>query len=112
MGFEIEGKVHLIEDAVQVTEKFRKRGFVIEIDPYGRYPQACMFEFTNDRCELLDLVRVGDGVTVEFSLRGREWTNSEGEVKFFNTLSAWKVDVRESQAVPPSDAPDEEGGGL
>lgn len=110
MGYEVQGRIHTIAETVQVTEKFRKRAFVLEIEPDGRYPQFCEFEFSQDRCELLDLVEEGQDATVEFSLRGREWTNNEGQVKTFNTLAAWKVDVQGAQAPAPSD--EEEGGGL
>jgi len=30
-------------------------------------------------------------VRVSFNLKGREWTNKEGEVKTFNTLQAWAI---------------------
>ena len=29
---------------------------------------------------------------VQFNLRGREWSNPQGEVKYFNTLDAWKIE--------------------
>ncbi len=30
-------------------------------------------------------------VEVFFNLRGREWTSPQNEVKYFNTLDAWKI---------------------
>jgi len=53
-----------------------------------------------DRCELLDPFEVGQDVEVFFDLRGREWTNPQGEVKYFNSLQAWKL-VSEQNAVNP-----------
>ena len=35
--------------------------------------------------------KVGDFVNVSFNLRGKEHTNKEGKVMYFNTLAAWKV---------------------
>jgi hypothetical protein len=26
-------------------------------------------------------------------LRGRSWTNPQGEVKYFNTIAVWKIDA-------------------
>ena len=41
---------------------------------------------------MLDNFKEGDQVEVFFNLRGREWTNPQGEVKVFNTLDAWKIE--------------------
>ena len=43
---------------------------------------------------MLDVYNVGDQVEVFFNLRGREWTNPQNEVKVFNTLDAWKIEVQ------------------
>ena len=40
----------------------------------------------------LDSVQPGENITVHFNLRGREWTSPQGEIKYFNTLEAWKID--------------------
>ena len=98
MGFETSGKLHAVSDAKQVTERFRKREFVVELVDNPRFPQFVQFELTGDRCEHLDGFQVGDVVRVEFSLRGREWKSPQGEVKYFNSLDVWKVEVRGQQA--------------
>jgi hypothetical protein len=41
-------------------------------------------------------------------LRGREWTSPGGEVKYFNTLEAWKIDVLGNAPVMNTNAPNEE----
>jgi len=30
---------------------------------------------------------------VTFNLRGREWRNPQGEVKYFNSLDVWKLEA-------------------
>jgi hypothetical protein len=40
----------------------------------------------------LDAFKVGNQLEVSFNLRGREWTSPAGEVKYFNTLEAWKIE--------------------
>ena len=91
MGFEISGKIHVMNDTQQVTERFRKREFVLELSDNPSYPQFVQFQLTGNRCENLDGFSVGDEVQVEFSLRGREWKSPRGEVKFFNSLDVWAI---------------------
>ena len=38
MGMEISGKLHVINEAQQVTERFRKREFVLELSENARFP--------------------------------------------------------------------------
>ena len=92
MGMETTGRIHALFDAQQVTERFRKREFVVELADNPRYPQYVLFQLTGDRCESLEGFRVGDEVRVEFSLRGREWKSPRGETKYFNSLDVWKVE--------------------
>ena len=91
MGFEISGKIHVINDAQQVTERFRKREFVLELAENPSYPQFVQFQLTGNRCDGLDGYSVGDEIQVEFSLRGREWKSPRGEVKYFNSLDVWAI---------------------
>jgi len=93
MGFETTGTVHRVFETKQISEKFRKRSFVLQIADNPKYPQMCEFELTNDRCSSLDGVNEGDTVRVEFSLRGREWKSPSGEVKYFVSLDTWKIEV-------------------
>jgi len=92
MGLETTGRLHVINEAQQVTERFRKREFVLELNDNPRFPQHVQFQLTGDRCERLDDLNVGDEVRVEFSLRGREWTSPQGQVKYFNSLDVWTID--------------------
>ncbi|HUR26728.1 MAG TPA: DUF3127 domain-containing protein, partial [Planctomycetota bacterium] len=92
MGIETTGKLHTIFDTKQVSERFSKREFVIELADNPKYPQTVIFQLTGDRCAQLDDLRVGDEVRIEFSLRGREWRSPSGEVKYFNSLDVWKIE--------------------
>src|SRR5262245_42219186 len=91
MGIEATGKLHVIFDTKQVSERFTKREFVVEMADNPKYPQTVLFQLTGDRCSQLDGLNVGDHVAIEFSLRGREWRSPSGEVKYFNSLDVWKV---------------------
>lgn len=80
---------------VKVSDKFRKREFVLT-DNAASYPQTILFQLTQDRCSLLDKANVGDVITVTFGLKGREWKNPQGEIKFFNSLDVFKIDLQKS----------------
>lgn len=88
--YTLKGEIKVINDTQQVTDTFRKREFVVT-DASGQYPQTIMFQSVQDRCDMLDTVKVGDMVEVFFNLRGREWTSPQNEVRYFNTLDAWKI---------------------
>lgn len=113
MGHEVTGKIHAIFATAQVSERFTKREFVVELADNPKYPQFVQFQLTGDRVSYVDGLRVGDAVTIEFSLRGREWKSPRGETKYFNSLDAWRVDlvgrgprVDDSPPPPPPAADD------
>ena len=89
--YKLNGTIKVIKDTVQVTEKFSKREFVVN-DSGSMYPQDIEFQIVQDKCSMLDGYKEGDNVEVSFNLRGREWTSPTGEVKYFNTLDAWKIE--------------------
>ena len=93
MGIEATGKLHTIFETKQVSERFSKREFVLEMSDNPKYPQVVLFQLTGDRCAQLDGLNVGDEVRVEFSLRGREWKSPQGEMKYFNSLDVWKIEA-------------------
>ena len=92
MGIETTGKLHTIFETKQVSARFTKREFVVELADNPKYPQTVRFQLSGDRCAMLDEMRVGDEVRIEFSLRGREWRSPNGEVKYFNSLDVWKIE--------------------
>lgn len=92
MAMEATGKLHTIFDTKQVSERFTKREFVVEIAD-GKYPQTVLFQLTGDRCSNLDEFQVGDEVRLEFNLRGREWKSPSGDIKYFNSLDVWRIEA-------------------
>ena len=93
MGIEITGHVRTVFETKQVSERFTKREFVVELSDNPKFPQLVLFQMTGDRCSQLDDIREGDKVRIDFSLRGREWRSPKGEVKYFNSLDAWSVEI-------------------
>jgi hypothetical protein len=101
--FTLSGILKVKNDTQQVSEKFKKREFVVT-DASGMYPQDILFQLTQERTDQLDPVAVNDTINVSFNLRGREWTSPSGEVKYFNSLDVWKIEKVTGGAAPtPSD---------
>jgi len=89
--YKLKGVLKVVSDTVQISEKFSKREFVVT-DTSSQYPQDIMFQLVKDKCSLMDTFMEGQDVEVSFNLRGREWTSPQGEVKYFNTLEAFRVE--------------------
>ncbi len=95
--------MHEIFDETQVSEKFRKREFVLEI-PDGSYTQYAKFQLTQDKCGILDNYKTGDEVKVAFNLSGKPFTKN-GTTMYFTNLQAWRVEHASNGA------PQAQGGG-
>ena len=89
--FKFQGKIKVINETQVISEKFKKREFVVT-DTSSMYPQDVMFQSVQDKCDMLNGYAVEDQVEVSFNLRGREWTSPDGVVKYFNTLDAWRLE--------------------
>jgi hypothetical protein len=105
MALEVTGKLYKRFETQQVTERFNKRELVVELG--GRHPQLVLFQLTGKRCADLDAFREGDPVRIEFSLRGREWTSRQGEVKYFNSLEVLKLEAAPGEQGDTAAAPQE-----
>ena len=89
---EIQGRIKVIFAPETVGQNgFQKRDLVITTD--GQYPQDIIIQFAQGNCALLDTLQVGQTVKVHFNLQGREWTSPQGEVKYFNTVVGWKIEL-------------------
>jgi len=70
-----------------------------------QYPQHLAIEFVQDKTDLLNNYNVGQNVKVSINLRGREWTNPQGEVKYFNSIQGWRIEnlqaAQGDNAAPP-----------
>ena len=94
------GTIIFIGQTEVISDKFQKRQIVLS-DKTSEYPQEICFEFTQAKCNDLDMHTVGGLVTVHYNLRGKLWKDN----KWFNVLNGWKVervsfnnDVKESTA--------------
>jgi len=98
----LTGKVIEIFPTVEVSDKFKKREFVVLVSENPQYPQEILLQLTQDKVSLIDGVKKGDTLTISYNLRGRSWTSPQGEKRWFNSLEAWKV---EKVAAAPAPMP-------
>lgn len=109
---ELSGTIKKLFETQQVSPTFRKREVVIETDE--NYPQVIMCEFTQDRADIPSRYNEGDKVTVSINIRGREWTNREGETRFFVSIQGWRMAPWDGTTAEPTSAPrsdrDDRGG--
>jgi len=111
MSNKLSGTIKLIGEKQVFDSGFQKVDFVVTTKD-EKYPQDIKFEISQDKVDdFLKYNKVGSVVDVDYNLRGREWINPEGEAKYFNTLSAWKV-FKSQAAAPATDigVPSEEIG--
>jgi hypothetical protein len=94
MAFEITGKVIDILPVNQVSDKFRKREFVIEKKDTGG-SSVCIdyikFQLIQDKCDLINESFLNEEVKIWFNLKGNKWER-DGKINYFTNLDAWKIE--------------------
>lgn len=106
----MKGKIHKIYDTVTTqgkqdpSKEYKTRLFVIDTE--DQYNPFIAFELFGDKCNLVDNVKEGDLVEVEYNISSREWKD-----KWFTKLGAWQVnkaseEVAESVARPADESDD------
>ena len=87
---ELQGTVKKVGETQTFASGFQKKEMVILTDE--QYPQPIQIDFLSDKIDLLNNVSEGESVKVGINIRGREWTNPQWEVKYFNSISAWRLE--------------------
>ena len=99
---EVQGKIKLVGNVQEITDSFRKRELVIVTQE--QYPQTLCVEFVQDKTDLLNDFQEGQEVKIGINLRGREWKNPEGKIKYFTSLHGWRIENLQNE-VPDNDQP-------
>ena len=104
---EIIGKIKWIDETKEYgSNGFKKRELVVTTEE--QYPQHILVEFIQDKCEILNSFQIANNVKIGINLKGREWTNPEGQIKYFNSVQGWRIDIIDgeiSQELPPIPPP-------
>ena len=112
----LEGTIKKIWEEQQISEKFKKREFVLLTDE--QYPQEVKFELVQDKCELIQGYELGANIKVHFNVSGRSWQPKDGgEERYFVSLKPWRIEPEKGQpatggAFPTEDVYEETGGDL
>ncbi len=94
MSFEITGKLVAINETQQVSERFKKREFVLEISEEingNVYTNYAKMQLVQNKCEIIDNFNIGDNVKVSFNIKGNKWER-DGSVNYITNLDAWRVE--------------------
>ena len=101
---EVLGTIKMIDETKTYGNNgFRKRELVVTTEE--QYPQHLLIEFIQDKTDLLNSFSVGQKVRININLRGREWTNPQGETKYFNSIQGWRIETLEQEqpeGIPPA----------
>ena len=93
---ELQGIVKKIGETQTFASGFQKAEFVLVTEE--PYPQPILIEFLQDKIDLLQTIKEGESVKVGINIRGREWKNPQGEVKYFNSITGWRLEKVSSEA--------------
>ena len=99
MAFEITGKVIDISPVNQVSDKFKKREFVIEKKETGGsavFIDYIKFQLIQDKCDLINESYLNEDVKIWFNLKGNKWER-DGKINYFTNLDAWKIEKSSPQ---------------
>lgn len=87
---ELLGTIKKISDLQTFASGFQKKEMVLLTEE--QYPQPINIEYLSEKVDLLDSYKVGDKVKVFINIRGREWTSPQGDVRYFNSITAWRME--------------------
>ena len=57
-----------------------------------QYPQPISIEFLGDKADIPEVYNEGDQVKISINIGGREWISPQGETKYFNSITGWKIE--------------------
>ncbi len=110
MALELIGKLVEKFDEQQISEKFKKREFVVETSE-NNFTEQIKFELVQDRTDIIDPYKIGEEIKISFNLKGRKWND-----KYFVNVQAWRIEHASSnsqgnsspEGFPPPPPPEDE----
>lgn len=109
--YEYTGVVEKVLATQTFASGFSKRDIVLtdDVGSDTKWPNHIAFTFKKDAASVLDTVKEGQRVKIRFAIDGREWTNPQGQVKYFTDLTGLKLDMlnEDGTSTEPVPAPAE-----
>ncbi|WGH24943.1 MAG: DUF3127 domain-containing protein [Candidatus Shikimatogenerans bostrichidophilus] len=84
------GRIKNILGIQEFKNNFRKQSLILITDE--QYPQNILIDFLQDRIDLLNYIKRNDVVKIFINIKGREWINKDGTIKYFNSIQGWKIE--------------------
>lgn len=107
MSLEVTGKLLVKYDTQQVSERFKKREFVMELaeEINGNvYTNYAKMQLVQNKCEILDRFNEGDNIKVNFNIKGNRWER-DGKVNYITNLDAWRIESANANMPAQQSAP-------
>jgi hypothetical protein len=109
MSLEVTGKLLAKYDTIQVSEKFKKREFVVELaeEINGNiYTNFAKLQLVQNKCDIIDRFNLGEIVKVSFNIKGNSYVDKkDGQTKYITNLDAWRVENAAAAAPGANAAP-------
>ena len=102
----VKGNIEKIGNVQDISQSFRKRELVLKTAE--QYPQFILIEFVQDKAGLLDanFCKQGAFVEVSINLKGREWKNPQGDLRYFNSIQGWRIQEAVEEVAVEAQSPD------
>ncbi len=89
-SFPISGKLLEIHQPRYISPKLTIRQFTLEIWT-GTYSNPVVFDLRNERSKMLDDLKEGNWVIVEFELMGRKVIREDTPPRYYNALNCTNI---------------------
>ena len=104
-SFNVTGKLIAKSETQQVSDKFKKREFVLmTVDSVNgtEYPNPLKMQAVQAKCDVLDRYAIGAEVSVSFNVKGNSYTDKkDGSTKYIVNLDMWKMEATTQSAPAP-----------
>jgi hypothetical protein len=97
----ITGTVHHIGQTEVISDKFSKRLLVVATEE--KFNNLAPIEFTKQNIALLDGLQIGQSVSVEANVGGREYSG-----KYYPSITGWKLTSGQQTSAPTPQVFEEE----
>lgn len=100
MTLEITGRLIAKYDTQVVSERFKKREFVLELvddTASGSYTNYAKMQLVQNKTDLVDRFNEGDMLKVSFNIKGSRY-DKDGRTSYFTNLDAWRIEIADGSA--------------
>lgn len=94
MSNKITGKLIVKGETQVVSEKFKKREFVLELTEEingNSYTNFAKLQLTQAKCDILDRYKLGETLECHYNIKGTKF-EKDGKTSYFTNLDCWKIE--------------------